>query len=186
MSEQFEHKVHELLGDIQFEPGSDVWKRVQQQVQPEKKRRRFIFWWLLPFVLAGGALTYYFTIENNEQSIAKNDTSKTVSDKIETIPLQSSSSVLTGNTTTSQASNDNAGKKQEKILTSNPVSVYVKSNKLKQKQTSAARSKSSFNSPSVTTNTSTVNDQSKQSVAVTKTVQDGETTSIIKQTNELS
>jgi hypothetical protein len=73
MSEQFEHKVHELLGDIEFEPGSAVWQKVQQQIQPEKKRRRFIFWWLLPVVLAGGALTYYFMDDKADKSIAKAD-----------------------------------------------------------------------------------------------------------------
>ncbi len=79
MSEQFEHKVHELLGDFELEPCSDVWQKVQQEIQPEKKKRRFIFWWLLPVVLAGGALTYYFIGNGLDGSIAKPDKTKSVS-----------------------------------------------------------------------------------------------------------
>lgn len=73
MSEQFEHKVNELLGDIEIEPGSAVWQKVQQQIQPEKRRRRFIFWWLLPVVLAGGALTYFFMGADSGKPVAKAD-----------------------------------------------------------------------------------------------------------------
>ncbi len=185
MSEQFEHKVHDLLGDIEFEPGSDVWKRVQQQIRPEKKRRRFIFWWLLPVVLAGGALTYYFTTENNkQQSIAKNTTSKTISDKIETIPLQSSSSEVKEKTIATQTFNNDARKKQKTILTSTPVYISAKNNQLKQQQKhSANKSRSSFNPPSVNANTSIPdNDRTSQTAAVTKTIKDSETASIAKQT----
>lgn len=183
MSEQFEHKVHEMLGDIELEPRIAVWQKVQERIQPEKKRRRFIFWWLLPVVIAGGALTYYFTGDSGaEQSIAQNHTS-TANNVSGITPDHSSSSVTQENSTTSIRTADD-DEKQQTVLTSFPVRSSTKSIKVKQ-QDSFDKNRLSFNSASVKSNTSAPVDQSKQTVAIKKTIQDGETASIAVQTIDL-
>ncbi len=85
MSENFEHRVKNLLDEVEFEPHADVWTNVKHAIKTKEKKRRFIFWWLLPFVLAGGI--FFFTYSgNNNKEIALNNQVQTVNEKPRDMP----------------------------------------------------------------------------------------------------
>lgn len=67
MSDKFEHKIQQLLGNIELEPTEAVWQHVRHEIAPAKRKRYLMFWWLLPFLLIGGGALYLITNNNNRQ-----------------------------------------------------------------------------------------------------------------------
>jgi hypothetical protein len=67
MSDKFEHKMQQLLGNIELEPTEAVWQNVKHEITPAKRRRYVMFWWVLPFVLIGAGVLYLKTNNNNHR-----------------------------------------------------------------------------------------------------------------------
>jgi hypothetical protein len=75
----FKKQVQHQLEELQFDPGEQVWPRVQSALQKDKRRRWFIWFWLLAAVVIGGGLVAYFTGKSTATIANERKNSNTVS-----------------------------------------------------------------------------------------------------------
>ena len=122
---EFEHQVHQKMGEFKLSPSEEVWIEVERRIREEKKKR-FIFWWPIIFLLVGGGIAFGILLtikkEKNEIITAKKSTGKLLSSSSEKIPVQDpvNNSIHSGNNDTATNVNLTAIVKEsttEKIIT---------------------------------------------------------------------
>jgi hypothetical protein len=63
----FEQKIDEKMVEFRLKPTDLVWKQVENRIQ-QKKKRRVIFWWIfVGMIMAGTAIQYFISNENEFQ-----------------------------------------------------------------------------------------------------------------------
>jgi hypothetical protein len=72
---EFEKQVRQKMQELKFAPGSDVWTRVQADIQKKKRRRPVVLWFLLAGLLVGGSWVVYSGVLDGEKSIHAETTS---------------------------------------------------------------------------------------------------------------
>lgn len=74
---EFEKQVQQKMQELRFQPGADVWARVQADIQKKRRRRPVLLWLLLGSLLIGSAWILYSTNRSSDQqAVAKKNPSE--------------------------------------------------------------------------------------------------------------
>lgn len=65
---EFEKQVQQKMQELKFQPGADVWARVQADMQKKRRRRPVLLWMLLAGLMIGSAWILYTTVGNNDNT----------------------------------------------------------------------------------------------------------------------
>lgn len=68
---EFEKQVQQKMQELRFAPGSDVWARVQADIQRKKRRRPVVLWLLLAGLLVGGSWIAYTSMNQNGEPVSQ-------------------------------------------------------------------------------------------------------------------
>ncbi|HYF30679.1 MAG TPA: hypothetical protein VD993_06145 [Chitinophagaceae bacterium] len=100
---EFEKQVQQKMQELRFQPGGDVWARVQADIRRKKRRRPMLLWILFAGLLIGSAWILYSNTRDNEQptaattpAAAKEQTSTSNRQPIETAKTPASSEPTPG------------------------------------------------------------------------------------------
>lgn len=67
---EFEKQVQQKMQELKFAPGTDVWARVQADLQKKKRRRPVVLWFLLAGLLVGGSwILYTGVLDSGRQDV---------------------------------------------------------------------------------------------------------------------
>src|SRR5688572_19429522 len=67
---EFEKQVQQKMQELRFQPGADVWARVQADVQKKRRRRPVLLWILFAGLMIGSAWILYSNLGNKQSKTA--------------------------------------------------------------------------------------------------------------------
>lgn len=73
----FEHSIENRMVGFKLKPADLVWEKVEKRIQQEKKRRAFFWWIFVGMIMAGTAIQYFISHENEFQPTSSNAISNT-------------------------------------------------------------------------------------------------------------
>lgn len=77
----FEQKIEEKMVEFKLKPTDLVWSQVEKRIQQEKKRRAFFWWIFVGMIMAGTAIQYFISNENEFQPTSSSATSTPISNQ---------------------------------------------------------------------------------------------------------
>ncbi len=96
---EFEKQVQQKMQELRFQPGADVWARVQADVEKKRRRRPVLLWILFAGLMIGSAWILYSNLGNKQPQSAEKVHSSETNDNSSTSPSDDKSATQPGKET---------------------------------------------------------------------------------------
>lgn len=123
---EFEKQVQQKMQELRFQPGADVWARVQADIRRKKRRRPVIFWILFAGLLTGGAWIYLSNKQGNNQQTATAVPAATVTPDQNTNTPSTAEDQPSGKTNTTDQIKKETASSETTIQPTNPAATADK------------------------------------------------------------